>query len=72
MGDGGGLKYPARSGRLPLVEVVELPHVWNPADSVAQDEQADYRQADLGVDHVPAGGRPLVPAVLQNTEQGGH
>ena len=71
MGDGGGLQDPAGGGGLALLQVAELPHVGDPADGVAEDEHADYGQADLGVDHVPAGGRSVVPAVLQrqNTKQ---
>ena len=35
---------------------------------MANDEHADNGQTDLGVDDVPGGGRPPVPAVSQSQD----
>ena len=67
VGDGGGVVDPG-GRRLLLVQVVELPDVGDPPDTVADDEDADYGQADLGVGHVPAGGRPPVSTVPQGQD----
>ena len=67
MGDGARVMDPG-GRRLVLVQVVELPDVGDPPDTVADDEDGDYGQADLGVGHVPASGRPPVPPVPQSQD----
>ena len=67
VGDGARVMNPG-GRRLLLVQVVELPDVWDPPDTVADDEDGDYGQADLGIGHVPASGCPPVPPVPQSQD----